>query len=133
METLMEKVSEVLQKKYKFYLKKNNDSNDNKNIIANTVNNDNNGVISKDTKYALNRNTFTPNTEETQLAEKIGASFDDLNNYAFYLKVVNKLGVPRTYSFWKSHKEEEKEKKGTRFEFRNSKYYFAWKFKKGLY
>ncbi|OGH23461.1 MAG: hypothetical protein A2629_00240 [Candidatus Levybacteria bacterium RIFCSPHIGHO2_01_FULL_41_15] len=104
-----------------------NDNNDNIKIVDNDTND------SPSKEYALNRSKFTPNTEETQLAEKIALSFNDLENYAFYRKVVNKLGIQGAYSFWKSHKEEEEEKKGGRYEFRNSKQYFAWKFKKGIY
>lgn len=100
---------------------------------SNNVNNDSNGISSKIKKYALNRDSFKPHTEETQLAEDIATSFDDLQNYAFYLHVVNRLGAPGTYAFWKVVEQEIEEKRGSRFEIRNPKKYFAWKFSKGLY
>lgn len=100
----------------------------------NNVNNDNNVNTSNDKKYALDRSKFTPNTEEAQLAEKIASSFNDLQNYAFYLNVVKKLGSSQTYSYWKNIKEEIEEKKNNpRYQIRDPKKYFAWKFKRGLY
>ncbi len=128
----MEKAGKILQKKYKPVLKRNNDINDNIDI-ANTVNNDNNGKNKKQGKYALDRTKFTPNTEEAQLAEEIATSFDDLQNYAFYFRVVKKLGASGALTFWKTHRQEEEENRGGRYEFRNSKQYFAWKFKRRIY
>lgn len=98
---------------------------------SNNVNSDNNVISSKVGKYALNRDSFTPNTPETKLAEDIATSFADINNYAFYLYVVKQLGVARTHEFWRGIQEEVKEKLGSRFEIRSPKKYFAWKFKKG--
>lgn len=95
--------------------------------IVNNVNSSNSN------KHALDRRKFTPNTPETQLAERIAASFDDLKNYAFYLKVVNSLGYSNAEPFWKAHMEEEEEKRGTRYAFRNSKKYFTWKYKNKCY
>lgn len=120
----MEKIDSIL--------KRNNVNKVDKYNYDNNVNKNDTSVASKN-KYALDRNKFIPNTEEAQLAETIAESFDDLNNYAFYFSVVNKLGVSGAYSFWKSHEDEEEEKRGTRYEFRSSKKVFAWRFKKGLY
>ncbi len=106
-----------------------NDNNVNKDISIN----DNNVNSSNKGAYALDRTKFTPNTPETQLAEQMAMSFDDLGNYAFYLRVVNRLRYSNAEVFWKSHKEEEAEKRGTKYEFRNSKKYFAWKYKTGHY
>ncbi len=105
------------------------DNNDNTDIKP-IVNNDNIGGAKIDNKYSLDRTKFTPNTEESQLAEEIASSFGDLGNYAFYFKVVNKLGISQAMTFWKTHKQEEEEKRGTKYEFRSSKKYFAWKFQK---
>ncbi len=112
--------------------KYNNDNNVNVNN-SNNVNNDSNGTSYKDKKYALDRDSFNPHTEETQLAEKIATSFDDLQNYAFYRFVVNELGVSGAYVFWNVVQQEIEEKRGSKYEIRNPKKYFAWKFKKGLH
>lgn len=101
------------------------------NVNVNSSNNDNNVVSQKVGKFALDRNSFKPNTEETQLAEKIAISFNDLQNYAFYLHVIKRLGISSTYAFWKAMQEEIEEKKGSRYEIRNPRKYFTWKFKKG--
>lgn len=113
-------------------LRRENNINDN-NVNNKISINDNNVSSSNGKNYALDRSKFTPNTPETELAERIAKSFDDLSNYAFYLRVVKKLGYSNAESFWESHIEEEEEKKGTKFEFRSSKKYFAWKYKKKLY
>jgi hypothetical protein len=99
---------------------------------SNNVNNDNNGTSIKDEKYALNRNLFKPHTEETQLAETIATFFNDLQNYAFYLSVVKKLGATGAYAFWNAVKQEIEEKRGSRYEIRLPHRYFAWKYAKGL-
>lgn len=128
----MEKIDSILKRK-----NVNNDNNEYKNISinANNVNNVNNDEVSaKGRKYGLNRSKFTPNTEETQLAEDIANYFNDLKNYAFYLHVVKSLGVPTSLSFWKSIKEEIEEKKNNpRYAIRYPSKYFTWKFKKKLY
>lgn len=100
---------------------------------GNISNNVNNVITTKKKKYALDRNKFTPNTEETILAEEIAQSFNDLDNYAFYLKVVNKLGSLRARRFWITIEAEIKEKEDTKYPIRNRKKYFTWKFKKGLF
>lgn len=83
--------------------------------------------------YALDRSKFTPNTPETQLAEQIATSFNDLENYAGFLSVINKIGCERAYALWKSILEEIEEKRDTRYSIRNPARYFMWKYKKGLY
>lgn len=98
---------------------------------SNNINNDSNGTY-KTGKYELNRDSFNPNTEETQLAEKIATFFNDLRNYAFYLHVIKRLGISETYSFWKAFQEEIEEKRGSRYAIRYPHKYFAWKFKKGI-
>ncbi len=89
-----------------------------------------NNVTSKVGKYALDKRSFTPNTPKTKLAEEIAAYFDDIENYAFYLHVVNHLGESQAYSFFKSIQEEITEKSGTRYQIIKPKKYFAWQFKR---
>lgn len=102
--------------------------NDNKESFTNDTNgNSSNG------KYALDKNTFTPNTEKTQLAEEIAVFLNDTNNYACFLSVVNKIGVTRTTTLLRGVKEDIKEKAKTKTPVRNPAKYFMWKFKKGLY
>lgn len=130
----MESIGDALTRKLDNVI--NNDNDVDKYNYDNNVNEnvtDSNSNSSKKGKYALNRNKFTPNTEETQLAEKVATFFDDLSNYAFYLHVVNRLGVNKAYMFFRSVQEEIEKKGGTRYEIRNPKRYFAWKFKKGIY
>lgn len=107
-----------------------------KHINVNTVNksltNNDSNVASKN-RYALDKNKFTPNTPETQLAEQIATSFNDLDNYAGFLSVVNKIGHERAYGLWKSIKEEIEEKKGTKYAIRYPAKYFMWKYRKGWY
>lgn len=105
----------------------NNVNNDNKLI------NDNNVIPLKVKNYALDRNKFTPNTEEAQLAEEYASFFNDFQNYAFYYSVVNKKGISRAKEILADIKDEIKEKGNTKYQIRNPKRYFAWKYKKGLY
>lgn len=118
----MKQIGEINSKLKKL----NNDNNVNKN-------NKTNNVINVASKYGLDRTKFTPNTEEAQLAEEIAKHFDDLQNFAFYFHLVNKLGIGNARTYWNSHKQEVKEKLGTKYEIRNPKNYFAWIFKKGHY
>lgn len=97
---------------------------------SNNANNDSNGISSK--KYAFNPDSFVPNTPETKLAEEVATWFNDLENYAFYLHVVKQLGSSEAYVLWKDLQEEIEEKRGSRFEIRSPKKYFAWKFARGL-
>lgn len=133
----MEHISKISSKALNNVTNDINVSNDNIKI-PNNVNNDTNvsigGVSDKSRKYSLNRHSFIPQTPETQLAEKIASSFDDLQNYAFYLKVVNDLGESRGHIFWRSVQEEIKEKKDNpRFAIRDPRKYFAWKYKNHIY
>jgi len=61
--------------------------------IDNTI--DNNEYINIDItnngKYSLKRG-FKPETIEAITAEEIASALDDLENYAFYYSVVNKIG-----------------------------------------
>lgn len=102
------------------------------NVSKNNSNNDTNVALQKTNQYALNTTSFIPNTPETKLAEDIAISFNDLQNYAFYLHVVKKLEHSTAYTFWRSIQEEIKQKFGSKYEIINPKKYFAWKFKKGL-
>lgn len=103
------------------------------NVNINKEYNDNNVNTYKKRKYSLDKNKFLPNTENTQLAEQIATFFKDLNNYAFYLSVVNKLGVQRTYLFWKNIQDEIEQKRNSRYEIRFPKKYFAWRYKNKKY
>ncbi|KKR76616.1 MAG: hypothetical protein UU21_C0006G0007 [Candidatus Levybacteria bacterium GW2011_GWA2_40_8] len=106
----------------------NNVNNVNKKI-SNNVNNDK----SSNGKYALDRNKFTPNTEKTQLAEQIASYFNDLDNYAGFLKVVNELGVGEASRLFKVVKSDIDEKANTKTPVRYPAKYFIWKFRKGFY
>lgn len=121
-------IDNILKKRSQDILKRNNVINDNKNII----NNDNNVNTARKKKYSLDKSTFTPNTPESHLAETIAIYFSDLENFAFYYCVVNKLGTDRAYSAFRSFQVEEEEKKGTKYEIRFPKNYFAWKWKRGI-
>lgn len=141
----MESIGKIMSKKFSSSPIRNNVNNDN-NYFSNNdinVNNDNNYFPNNDinvnnggnksSKYALDKSKFIPNTPETQLAQKIGEYFNDLNNYAFYLNVVNKLGVDRAYSFWQSVKREIEEKQNDeKFRIRLPANFFAWKYREGL-
>jgi len=100
------------------------------NVNVNSSNDDNNVASQTVGKFALDRNSFPLNTEETQLAETIAASLNDLHNYAFYLYAIKQVGVSHTYAFWKAIQEEIEEKRGSRYEIRYPSKYFTWKFKK---
>lgn len=86
--------------------------------------------VNSNNKYSLNRDEFTPNTKESQLAVEMSTYFNDLSNYAFYFSVVNILGVNGAYQFWKSIKSEIENKQGSQYEIRSPKKYFTWCYKK---
>lgn len=119
----MEHIGKIVNQNKK-YTTVSNDSKVKNNL--NTDSNGNNGNSSKEKPYTLNRSTFTPNTEETQLAEEIAFFLNDLTNYAGYLDIVNHIGVHNTRSEFAALKEEIKEKMGGRFEIRNPRAYFNW-------
>lgn len=106
--------------------KYNNDNNVNK---SNSLNNDSNVTSSR---YSLDRNKFTPNTEETQLAEEIATYFGDLKNYASYLNVVNKLGIVGARTLFRETQSDIEEKSETKTPVRKPAAYFMWKFKRAL-
>lgn len=106
-----------------------NVNNDN-NKYLNNVNNDN--ATDKD-KYSLKRDVFTPNTREAILAEEIATRFDDLSNYAAFLRVVKELGYEAAMNFYHLILGEIEEKKDTDYCIRSPKKYFMWKFKRKLY
>jgi len=121
----MEDTKDILNKKRYLDLKGNNDNNVNNK-------NDNNDSNAIDSKYALDRSKFTPNTKATTLAEEIATYCDDLDNYAAYLSLVNKLGVDRARTAYSSFQGEVEEKAGTDTEVRSRAKYLMWKFRKGL-
>ena len=111
-------------------VRRNNDNNVNRYIL----NNDNNVNSSNGKKkYSLDKSKFTPNTEESQLAEDLANYFKDSENYAFYYSVVNSLGVLRAKEALKNIKDEIQQKENTKYAIRNPKKYFTWKYKKGFY
>ncbi len=109
-----------------------------KNKVIN-VNNDNisssnnvNGNVKKKS-YALNKEKFIPNTEETQLAEEIADYFDDIENYACFLYYINKKGCAEIRRAYRSTVSDIEEKKNTKFPVRNPVKYFIWKIKREMY
>lgn len=106
-----------------------NDSKDNNinNKYINVINDDVNS------RYALNREKFKPNTPETQKALEIAEDLDDAQNYAFYLNVVNTIGTSDADRLWKVYQDDVKEKAKTRFPVRNKKGYFRYLYKRKLY
>lgn len=122
----MEQINKLLERR-----RSDNDSNVSNNKLSNNGTNVNNVPSKK--KYSLDRSKFIPNTPETQLAEQIATSFNDLDNYAGFLSVVNKIGHERAYGLWKSIQEEIEEKKGTKYAIRYPAKYFMWKYRKGWY
>lgn len=99
-----------------------NNSKYNKLNNVNNVNNDNN-------RYSLDKSKFTPNTEETILAEEIAKFFNDLNNYAGYLEFVNTVHCSEAIRFFKEVKTDIENKKNTKYPVRNPAGYFFWKYK----
>jgi len=119
-------ISEILKKRLH-----NNVNNDNNKIFnnVNSVNSDNSSMG----KYALDRKTFTPNTEKTQLAEEIAVFLNDLENYACYLGIVNRVGASGAKRLLRTVKSDIEEKAETQTPVRNPAKYFMWKFKKAFY
>lgn len=120
----MEHIENIIKKKYKVNNIVNNDTNNKINI---NDTNDNNDAYKK--KYALDRRKFTPNTEETILAEKIATTFNDLGNYACYLYVINKIGIGNAERLFRSTLSDIKEKKQTKHPVRNKAKFFMYKYK----
>lgn len=102
------------------------------NVSKKIINNDINVKSSKG-KYALDKVKFIPNTEESQLAEEIATTLQDINNYACFLKIINSIGCSRATTLFKSVLSDIEEKHETRTPVRNPAAYFVWKYKKGLY
>lgn len=115
---------EILEKKEKFTAN---------NVNRNKLNNGINVNTSSRNKYALDRTQFTPNTPKTSLAEEIAEYFKDLNNYAGYLNVVNRLGCDHARILFSTVKSDIIEKESTSTPVRNPAAYFMWKYKKGLF
>jgi hypothetical protein len=103
----------------------------------NNVINDNKYVNTNDKhvkkNYALNRDKFIPNTEESMLAEEIAVTLMDLDNFAFYFSVVKKIGVGTAMILLKTVLSDVEEKKGTKYPVRDIKKYFTWKYRRRLY
>lgn len=110
-------------------LRRDNVINDNNNLLDN----DTNDIVSNRKKYSLNKETFTPNTPETQLGEEIAKHFDDLDNYASYLNVVNDIGCDKTHRLFRVVKANIIEKSKTRTPVRKPPAYFMWVYKMGFY
>lgn len=96
------------------------------NVLEKNLNND----INVNSKYALDKTKFKPNTEEALLAEEISEHFNDLNNYAAYFSVVKSLGIVGAKQFWKEVMSDIEEKKSTKYPVRSPRKYFMWKFKR---
>jgi hypothetical protein len=130
--SIMKSVSELLNNNQGHFLKRNNVNNDNINISKSVIN-VNNGKT-KNKKYALDPLKFTPNTEGSQLANNMAIYFNDLENFAFYMHVVNKLSVSGAYGLWRSVQDEiESKKDDEKRKIRYPRKYFAWKFREGRY
>ncbi len=112
-------------------IKKRNDTvnNGNTDKVSNNDINDNNGTRTKKNKYALDRTKFIPNTPQTQLAEKIAITLGDLQNYACYLNVVNKIGVQNAERLLRSTLSDINEKENTKYPVRKKGGYFMNKYK----
>jgi len=106
------------------------------NPTVNNVNNDNrnklNNVNNGKSKYALDKSKFIPNTEESALAEEIATKFDDLDNFACYYSVINRIGVSKARMIFSQTVGEIKEKAGTKNPVRKPARYFMWKVKTGF-
>ena len=129
----MEPLKKILTQKI------NNNVNNDSKKIPKTVNNVNstkeehntdndinvNGQIRK-SRFALNRAKFKPNNEKTQLAEEIAIKLGDLNNYAFYLSVVNKIGCQDAMRLIRTVESDIDEKQKTKTPVKSAKKYFTW-------
>lgn len=100
----------------------------NDNSVNRNITNNDNSVTSN--KYALDKSKFTPNTEKTQLAEEIANYFNELHNYAGFLKVVNTLGVSGAITLFTEVKDDIKQKSSTQTPVRKPAAYFMWKYKR---
>jgi len=110
--------------------------------VKNTVNNGNtNTIVINDNNenkkhlgiYALDKSKFTPNTPETIQAEEIAMKLDDLQNYACYLNVMNKIGVMDAERLLRVVLNDYREKKNTKFPVRDIRRYFMNKYKHRRY
>lgn len=111
---------------------------DKKSIAVNNVNNgigrklnNANNVNSNKRKYALDKSKFVPHTEEALLAEEIATKLNDLDNFANFYNVVNKIGVLKTRMIFSQTLGEIKEKAKTKYPVRKPARYFMWKVKTG--
>lgn len=110
-----------------------------KKYVSSSVNNDNKNYLNNDTnvnngisKYKLDRAKFTPNTEETQLAEEISLELND-SHYAGFLSVVNEIGCSEAKRLFASVKQDIKDKRNTKTPVRNPGAYFMWKYRNRMY
>lgn len=125
----MRRIDEVIKSKEITYVE--NTVNDNDIKENNVVNDSVNNVSKKN--YGLDKTKFTPNTDETIYAEEIATFLDDLENYAFYLSVVNNLGLYTAQRLLRVVQVDIEEKAKTKTPVRNPAKYFAWKYKKRLF
>lgn len=119
----MQPIKEIVTSNYRDIV-----NNDNKKKSNNAINDNNDTHKSK---YALDRNKFVPNTEESMLAEEIAMSFDDLNNFASFFNVVKRLGCLRARTLFQETLGEIAEKRNTKYPVRNAARYFMWKVRYG--
>lgn len=81
-------------------------------------------------KYALDESKFTPNTEESMLAVEVATYFKDRNNFAFYMRLVKRLGVGGVKQLFAETKSDIAEKADTKTPVRSPAKYFVWKSKR---
>ena len=116
--------AKIINDKYKPTVNNVNNGNREKSNNANNVN-------SNKRKYALDKNKFVPHTEESLLAEEIATELKDLDNFACYYNVVNKIGVSKARMIFSQTLGEIKEKAKTKYPVRKPASYFMWKVKNG--
>lgn len=102
-----------------------NDNNDIRNN-TNIVNNVNNDTDVK--KYSL-KPDFVPRSEKTMLAKEMSDQMEDPNNYAFYLSVVNKLGISEAKRLLAVVQNDIREKAKTKTPVRHKGKFFAYIYK----
>jgi hypothetical protein len=117
----MKTIKEIIKNKYNPIVNNGNKS---------KLNNDNNDNNDKK-RYALDRSKFTPNTEEALLAEEIATKLNDLDNFACYFSVVNRIGASKARTILSQTIGEIKEKAESKYPVRKPARYFMWKVKYG--
>lgn len=103
------------------------------NNVSKEISNNDSNVNSFKKRYMLDKTKFTPNTEETRLAEDIATKLDDLGNYAAFLGAVNKNGCLKIRRLLASVLDDIETKKKTKNPVRKPGAYFMWKLKREMY